>query len=450
MPPALDVPEIIASVTTATNASPIVVSSSVPHGLKNGEEVKIDGAEGNPAANGAFYVKASSQGATAFELYADEKLAQPVAGTGDYIAGGTIYRPLPEDYAIVVGINWYPQFNRLLGPEADALRFRDWLASPTGGMVALSKIKTILSSDHQGLDENIRATWQPTLQDLKEALRSHSDKAFNNDKNGKGPRVGRRLYMFLSGHGITPDRTPTTNPDYIGALLSASATPSDSADHLMGYPWVEWFRTAGAFDEIILLMDCCRDLKNNVTPTFCTPTPLTSGRREEVRVFYAAAAGVDSKSWETDLGVPPQRHGVFSYVLMEALQNDSLCDANGWLMNSQLRETLKKRVPMLRSDQAPFIDYQPDDFVFIKRIQKPNFQPRKPNLCMTFAPSCTGAEAQLFAGTLDAPKYTHAVNGDPWCLWVEPKKLYKLWIPGSDSKIFQVDGSEEVKNVQFP
>ncbi len=40
-----------------------------------------------------------------------------------------------DDWAIVVGIRFYPELDNLDGPENDAKAFRNWLVSPTGGAV---------------------------------------------------------------------------------------------------------------------------------------------------------------------------------------------------------------------------------------------------------------------------------------------------------------------------
>lgn len=444
MMPAPGVPEVIGSVAAATNASCIVISSSAPHGLKDGDEVKVDGVEGNAAADGAFYVKASDQSATTFALYSDKKLTQPVAGTGDYQKGGTIYRPL-DDYAIVVGINRYPAFTSLQGPEADALRFRNWLVSPTGGMVAMNHVRTIFSSDYSDPDPDDISTWQPALDDLKLAFRKYSDQAYDNEKNKGSSRVGRRLYIFLSGHGITPAKAASNFLDD-AALLSAGASQTAPGEHILGHSWAGWFHNAAAFDEIILLMDCCRDLKNNVIPVPCTLLPLINDRRDEVRLFYAVATELDSKSWEQDFGSPPERHGVFSYALMQALQSETLSDSEGRLTGSLVAQYLDDQVPKLRGDQKPKIMF--DSLRDIVLVQKR--RSFKPNLRVKFDPSCAGQEVQLFLGNnLSFPFSSHVANGEDWKLRVE-RGIHKLTIPGGKPTFFQLDGSQEVMDVQFP
>lgn len=76
------------TVSAATNASPIAVTSSAAHGLSDGDRVDIRNALGNTAANGQWY--ANVTGTTTFELYEDEDLTEASTGNGVYTSGGLI------------------------------------------------------------------------------------------------------------------------------------------------------------------------------------------------------------------------------------------------------------------------------------------------------------------------------------------------------------------------
>jgi uncharacterized caspase-like protein len=441
--------DIVGSVNSATNTAPIVVTASEPHGLKDKDEVKIAGVTGNEAANWAFYVKVSGESDTRFELYCDKELTKPVEGTGEYKSGGTIYRPFPEDYAIIVGINVYhvPALPSLHAPEIDALRFRNWLISPMGGKVAMDKTKLIISSDprYPASDPNDPSTWQPALGALNLAFRKYSDLAFVNELNKGKSRVGRRLYIFLAGHGITPAKAATPDLDE-AALLTASASLQAPGEHLLGYAWANWFRNAAAFDDIFLFMDCCRELKNNVTPIPPIAGTLVSKDRDSVRFFYAAGTELDSQSWEQDFGSPPQRHGVFSYALMEALENEAISDSEGQLTGVRLAEYLNDRVPKLREDQRPKLEFHPLKNLIL--VQRRDF---KPNLRVIFDRSCFGQDIQLYSGDdVTTPLTTHRADGNPWCLQLK-RKLYKLSTPNCEPKLFELDVSlKEPTDVKFP
>lgn len=68
------------SVSSASNVTPITITTSAAHGLASGALVKIEGVQGNDGANGTWEITVIS--ATQFYL-------QDSVGTGDYTTGGT-------------------------------------------------------------------------------------------------------------------------------------------------------------------------------------------------------------------------------------------------------------------------------------------------------------------------------------------------------------------------
>lgn len=86
------------SVTGATNASPIVVTSS-SHGLTTGQVVTIAGVLGNTAANGTFVVT---------KVSADTFSLDGSTGNGAYTSGGTWNVTGAYRYSItVLGVDGY-------------------------------------------------------------------------------------------------------------------------------------------------------------------------------------------------------------------------------------------------------------------------------------------------------------------------------------------------------
>lgn len=82
-------------VSAASNASPIVVTTTSVHGLSDGSAVYIQDVQGNTAANGSFYARASSPygSTTTFSLYSDSAFASPVVGNGAWTSGGLVAIP---------------------------------------------------------------------------------------------------------------------------------------------------------------------------------------------------------------------------------------------------------------------------------------------------------------------------------------------------------------------
>lgn len=84
------------SITTASNANPILVTTDSPHGLSSGEVVTISGVIGNSTANGVHYVKVDSD--SSFFLYSDYNLTTPVKGAGSGTYGLVVNRNANYDY----------------------------------------------------------------------------------------------------------------------------------------------------------------------------------------------------------------------------------------------------------------------------------------------------------------------------------------------------------------
>lgn len=90
------------TVTNATNATPIVVTTSTAHSLSAGDIVTISGVGGNTAANGTF--KVASATATTFQL-TNSGTGADIAGNGAYTSGGTVTVAIsnPSNSKIVYG-----------------------------------------------------------------------------------------------------------------------------------------------------------------------------------------------------------------------------------------------------------------------------------------------------------------------------------------------------------
>lgn len=79
------------SVFAVTNTTPIVVQTTTTHGLQTGERVVIYGVEGEPAANGTFFVEITDVDKFAlYDNWTGGAVANPVAGSGVYTTGGTV------------------------------------------------------------------------------------------------------------------------------------------------------------------------------------------------------------------------------------------------------------------------------------------------------------------------------------------------------------------------
>ncbi len=92
------------SVSGATNATPIVITTSAVHGLRNGQYVTIDGVLGNTNANGSYYAKVLT--ANTFELYTNRQLTQARNGNAAYTSGGSWSVALSRGSALGAGVDY--------------------------------------------------------------------------------------------------------------------------------------------------------------------------------------------------------------------------------------------------------------------------------------------------------------------------------------------------------
>jgi hypothetical protein len=88
--------DISDTVTGATNATPIVITSSVANGLVTGDEVVISGVTGNTAANGTWLITALTS--STFQLVGS-------AGNGVYAGGGTLFSPQQLNVSVLMGFD---------------------------------------------------------------------------------------------------------------------------------------------------------------------------------------------------------------------------------------------------------------------------------------------------------------------------------------------------------
>jgi hypothetical protein len=232
-----------------------------------------------------------------------------------------------DDYAVVVGINNYPKLKKPLdGPENDARDFVAWLRKKDGGNVPKENISILLGSEltRNGARPNVGE-----IDDRFDLLHG----GFNDEATG---RTGRRLYIFLAGHGFDPTGDDT-------ALLCATASRRRLGDHISGRLYSLWFKKSGLFEEIVLFMDCCRDDYDKAPPR--SPPWLPENRpSRDFKMATAFATKWAYKSRErTDPDDPEQRvRGLFSKALLEALNAGRLTgdQLKGFTIN-RLHELVK-------------------------------------------------------------------------------------------------------------
>lgn len=238
-----------------------------------------------------------------------------------------------SDYALVVGISRYPapEFAPLKGPELDAQDFHNWVVDPTGGAVPPAQARKIVSSMFRRPSKS-PSTARPTADEIDRFFLQLEDVAKKNEARGDGLTVGRRLYIFLSGHGFAPSKDEA-------ALLAANSSPSRLKYHIPGKAWADNFYQSLWFEEILLFMDCCRNFLPGAIPNppgFKAP-PHPNFALEGKRLF-GFATGSGRLARERDYGA--ETRGVFTKALMAGLRGAASDPATGDITATSLRNYL--------------------------------------------------------------------------------------------------------------
>jgi hypothetical protein len=263
-----------------------------------------------------------------------------------------------EDYAIIVGIASYPGFGRteteprnLQGPDNDALAVYDWIVSPVGGDVAPGNVTLIRSGAFAPPSDVISA--RPAKQQITDAFERLDSLAQQNDQAGLGLRVGRRLYLYMSGHGFAPRRKEA-------AVFVANATRTRT-HHVFATRWLEWFANAEYFDELVLWMDCCMVFDLTVVAE-------TAGYRilqgtSVKKMFSAYAARYPQQAVERLMPDDNKVHGVFTYTLLKGLREASENPVTGEVTSASLKSYLYRNMKTYMTDEQrsdPSVSQDPD------------------------------------------------------------------------------------------
>jgi hypothetical protein len=312
-----------------------------------------------------------------------------------------------QDWALVVGIQIYPGLigpngtnKNLGGPENDAGDFYNWLIAPApeGGGIPEAQAKLIRSSNYPEADDGPLSA-HPSYADLELALMRFDALA----KRGPSVRVGRRLYLYFSGHGCAP--APNES-----ALLTADFTTDYLGFHVPGRLWAHIFAVRGYFDEVFLLMDCCRE---NLPSIDIRKPPLDMSAADATAVdncrkFYGFATKWSRTTKELPFPFPGGAvHGVFTYALLDGLSGKAADPGTGEItaatLGSWLSDNLSCYLPkalLADSDvpKKPDLDYDPQDArkMVLARVIPPKFPVR-----LTMSAAVIGTLVEILDGDLN-------------------------------------------------
>ncbi|MEO6065967.1 MAG: caspase family protein [Lysobacterales bacterium] len=294
-----------------------------------------------------------------------------------------------DNFAILVGVGDYPEglMQRLDGPGNDVDFFADWLADPVGGNLPVANIRKLVSPQQR----NGAPPHPPSYLDFWQVLKS----IVIVDQQLK--RRPGRLYLFFSGHGFCDFKERTNH----AALYTADATPASSAN-VCGTFVADWCQRSAVFEEIMLVMDCCRDkemskpLYGMLIDEFHDPN-----RAKHVSRFDIYAVPYDGKAQERHFEAEGKRHGLLTYALVHALRS------------APLRNGPKPGDPAVRNTAAikEFIEGVWGTLLAGERVESPEFGlPRKGDLLFPATPPRPLKRKIRLSTPLTTPAALHVID----------------------------------------
>jgi len=333
-----------------------------------------------------------------------------------------------NDYAVVVGLSKYYELAdpppHLKGPENDERLITKWLTDPAGGGLPPGNVQSLTSSVTQYPPIPAGTVVQPDRGYIDLLFRNLNRIAIENQKARKGRRVGRRLYVYMSGHGFSPEANK-------GCLLTADAGDGYT-NHVHASAWIEFFQDAGYFDEFVLWMDCCMDRGRAGLPLQFPPLEKVIGPGPSGAAFIAFAARRDQRAVEVEVPENGRHyHGAFTWELVQGLRGAAVNqngDVTGRSLADWLRHAVRARLEpghltMPFVSQEPEIVKEDDALVFSQGIA-----PLLMKVALNFPPEAVGCQIHLWTGYDTAPAKTWVLSEESWVDHIGPG-LYVVEVP---------------------
>lgn len=323
-----------------------------------------------------------------------------------------------DDYAVVIGVRRYrpttpPWLGELNAPDDDAGAIAEWLTRRTGGGLPDSNVTMIRSADFPP-----ERKMAPLQHEIEGAF---ADLATLDRSRFEGKHSGRRLYVYVSGHGFAENVADAT-------LICADAGPRRPLNVVIT-SWVNWFYTACRFKEYVVWADCCRTRLPIATPKYCDLVPEYCDDPDSGKQFIAFAASYKKLAVENKFNGKWQ--GVFTYGLLQALNGAAV----GELTTKSIADYLRENMASFLSDdqkrsssvaKAPKI-VEDDPITFSSPPTRPTFP-----VTLSFPPACIGKQAKVAVNNssppvaetqLDAPDWILRLETGIWCAFVPDKGL---------------------------
>lgn len=343
-----------------------------------------------------------------------------------------------QDYALLIGIGSYPRLGEggtpanLRSPRHDVEAVKAWLVDPAGGDVPEDHVTVIMSPD---------AAESPTGDQLEAELLKFGPIAEFNKSQQRGFTVGRRIYLYMSGHGFVPLGVQRA------CLFTANANEWAGYNvHATG--WLNWLQEAGFFREYVLWMDCCMERITSFQPRdppFRQPLDV----EPPLACFTAFAAQRPLRAVEAVIAEDDNKvHGVFTWTLLEGLRG-AAADRNGvvtgrsladWVRNAQIARIGPTDLGNVEVSKEPEILREDPGLIFARGVKKRSYE-----VSLTFPSAAHGRAARIWGGAPPTVRKVVAISDRPEIVSLEPG-LYLVDVPGAELRQgFEVVGKVDVK-----
>lgn len=249
----------------------------------------------------------------------------------------------PQDYALVIGINHYPESRPLRGAIGDAQAIKKWLIDDEiGGGLPPVNCKFIPSKENP-------------LQPLKDVIDNALQEIWEQSNEGNA----RRFYFYFSGHGQTKQIDDV-------ALCLANWSRNRRHAALSSHKYLNFIIHSTGFMEIIFFLDCCRIRTvgaQGLGSELSCPKPREDAGQK--RSFIAYASEFQNPAYEAEVAGTsklddegPVVRGHFTKALLAGLYGGAARQQGG-VPASALKKYLEAEVPRIAKEaghkQTPVI-----------------------------------------------------------------------------------------------
>jgi len=317
-----------------------------------------------------------------------------------------------DDYALLVGLSAYPALGEggkvadLKGPPFDVRAVRDWLQSDPNGpqlddqhvfvVESVPPTSYVVPAIGGGGGQLVdKYSMKPSVSEVESLVKRLADLA--DQRAAAGERyIGRRLYIYMSGHGFSPER--------MSACLYVGSAGPNSGDNVHATGWLRQLQDRGYFQEYVLLMDCCMD---SVWWSAKPKDPLSDTTPSDAprATFIAFAAQRPKRAVAVAMPTtdePDRMLGAFTWAVVEGLKG-AAADRYGRVTGRSLANWVRNAQPavMTPADLGnPGISQEPDvlqedsGLIFVKGVSKPRYP-----VLIQCPDAVTGSKAVVWSGT---------------------------------------------------